>query len=82
MPYDADHYTEALECFQKLFETSKNAGERFLALAWRGLLLDLLGKREAAIEAYKAAQATGSQEVIRHDHQNWVQERLRLPFKR
>ena len=88
MLYDAHHYTESLECFQKAFETTTDKDYQFMALAWQGLLLDLMGRRDAALEAYKAAQATGSQEVFRHDQyklqidQKWIEERLRMPFKR
>ncbi len=88
MLYDARHYAESLECFQKAVETTVDKNYRFFALVWQGQLLDLMGRREAAVEAYKAAQATGSHEVFRHDQyglqidQNWVQERLLTPFKR
>ena len=88
MLYDARHYTESLECFQKAVETTADKDYRFMALVWQGQLLDLMGQREAALEAYKAAQATGSQQVVRHDQyrlqidQRWVQERLQTPFKR
>jgi hypothetical protein len=88
MLYDAKHYPEALECFKKAVETTTDKDYQFLALVWQGQLLDLMGQRDAAIEAYKAAQATGSQEVFRHDQyklqvdQKLVQERLQTPFKR
>ena len=88
MLYDARHYPESLECFQKAFETTTDKDYQFMALAWQGLLLDLMGRREAAIEAYKAAQANGSEQLFRHDQyklsidQKWIEERLRTPFKR
>jgi hypothetical protein len=88
MLYDAKHYPESLECFQKAAATTMDMDYRFMALVWQGQLLDLMGRREAAIETYKAAQATGSQEVFRHDQyklqidQKWVQERLQTPFRR
>jgi hypothetical protein len=88
MLYDARHYPESLECFQKLFETASDKDYRFLALAWQGLLLDILGRRPDAIEAYKAAQANGSKQVFRHDQyklqidQQWIEERLLTPFSR
>lgn len=88
MLYDAKHYSESLECFQKAAAMAADKNFRFLALVWQGQLLDLLGRREDAIETYKAAQATGSNDVIRHDQyklkidQMWVQERLQTPFKR
>jgi hypothetical protein len=88
MLYDAKHYPEALECFQKSGERTDDKDYKFLALVWQGQLLDLMGNRAAALEAYKAAQATGSEYVFRHDQyklqidQKWVQERLKTPFKR
>ena len=88
MLYDARHYLEALECFQRAVEMTADNDYKFLALVWQGQLLDLMGKRDAAIEAYRAAQATGSTYVFRHDQyklqidQNWVQARLQIPFQR
>lgn len=87
MLYDGKHYAESLECFQKASQTT-DKDYKFMALVWQGHLLDLMGRRDAAIEAYKAAQATGSQEVFRHDQyklridQSWVQQRLQTPFQR
>ncbi|HXX14400.1 MAG TPA: hypothetical protein VEJ47_05805 [Candidatus Eremiobacteraceae bacterium] len=87
MLYDAQHYEESLDCFQKLSEVTQDKDYRFLGLAWQGLLLDRMGKRESAIAAYKAAQATGSQQWFRHDQyrlqidQKWVQERLQTPYR-
>ncbi len=86
--YDAKHYAEALECYKKAQETTSDRDYRFLALVWQGQLLDLMGKRDAAVEAYRAALATGSTYVFRHDQYKlridpkWVQERLQTPFKR
>lgn len=86
--YDAKHYAEALECYKKALETTSDQDYKFLALAWQGQLLDLLGQREAAVTAYRAALATGSTYVFRHDQYKlqidpkWVQERLQTPFKR
>lgn len=88
MLYDARHYPESLECFQKAFETTPDKDYQFMALAWQGLLLDLLGRRQAAIAAYKTAQANGSEQIFRHDQyklnidQKWVAERLQTPFQR
>jgi len=88
MLYDAGHYSESLECFQKFFGTTSDADYKFLALAWQGILLDLTGRREAAIQAYQMAKATGSQELFRHDQyklqidQKWIEARLLTPFKR
>jgi len=88
MLYDAKHYPESLECFQKAAETTTDKDYRFFALAWQGLVLDVLGRRDAAVEAYKAAKATGSEQLFRSDQYNlridqkWVEERLGTPFKR
>lgn len=88
MLYDGKHYTESLECFKKAYQTTTDRDYQFLALVWQGQLLDLMGRRDAAIEVYKAAETTGSQEAFRHDQyklridQAWVQQRLQTPFKR
>jgi len=88
MLYDGKYYAESLECFQEMSATTQDKNDQFLALAAQGILLDLLGRREAAIEAYRAAQATGSLQVFRADQyklqidQKWVEERLETPFKR
>lgn len=88
MLYDGRHTAESLECFQKAYQNMTDKDYQFLALAWQGLLLDLLGRREEAIEEYKAAQATGSQQVYRFDEyklqidQKWIEQRLQSPFRR
>lgn len=87
MLYDGKHYPESLECFQKSLATTADNDCKFLALVWQGHLLDLMGHRDAALEAYKAAQATGSGEVFHLDQYNlqldqaWVQQRLLIPSR-
>ena len=54
--YDGRHYAEALECYQRAVELTTDVDYRFLALAWQGQILDLMGLREAAVKAYQAFQ--------------------------
>jgi len=86
--YDGRHYAEALECYQRAVELTTDVDYRFLALAWQGQILDLMGLREAAVKAYQAALATGSSYVFQYDQYKlkidpaWVRERLQTQFKR
>lgn len=88
MLYDGKHYAEALECFQRSADATTDKDYQFLALVWKGHVLDLTGNRAAALEAYQAAKATESKEVFRLDQyklaidQKWVEERLKSPFLR
>ncbi len=84
--YDGRHYTEAMDAFEKL--RGGEANDRFMALVWQGHILDLLGRREEALQRYaEAAQVPGTFN-LQHSQYNlritkeWVAERLKVPFER
>jgi hypothetical protein len=81
--YDGRYYQEALEVAKSL-ETDA----RFASLVWQGHLLDLLGRRDEAIVAYRHALDVPGSPTVRHDQYDmvldraWVEERLKTPFVR
>ena len=87
--YDGKYYAESLEAFASATDTSQNdATQRFAALVWQGHLLDLLGRRDEALQFYKKALAVQGFDYMRHDQYGlkidraWVEERLIKPFER
>jgi tetratricopeptide (TPR) repeat protein len=87
--YDGKYYPKALEAFER---TADLAGEGdlwgFTALVWQGHVLDLLGRRDEALERYRAALEGDTGATMRHDqydlriNREWVEARLEKPFER
>ena len=82
--YDGGQHTEALDAFQT---AAKLAESKAPALVWQGHMLDLLGRREDALRAYREALAQWPAGLVqRHDQwkleidRAWVEERLQKPF--
>jgi len=66
--YDGKYYAEALEAFRRSAELSeKKSMWGFVAITWQGHLLDLLGRREEAVQCYKAALDRDTGGTMRHD---------------
>lgn len=90
--YDMKHYREALFVFEQWEQSTKPEGEKEvngLALIWQGHMLDLLGKREEAIERYKQAAALNidslymqGQYHLRYKLSPYAKERTITAFKR
>jgi len=86
--YDSRNDRESLAAFQKTVELEKTGLSAFAALAWQGHLNDLLGRREAAVACYKAAQKLDPGMAMRHSQWGmtidgaWVEARLQTPFAR
>jgi proline-specific peptidase len=88
--YDLRRYQEALAVFDKMSRIA--AGNQVLlaiALIWRGHMLDLLGQRRDAIEAYKRAASLHVTAQISHDQfglryapDTYASERIKEPFTR
>lgn len=81
--YDSHYYPESLEAFRKA------SGFGFAAFVWQGHVLDLLGRRGEAIEAYrKALEVGGPSPSMQHSQYDmtidraWIEERLKTPFTR
>jgi predicted negative regulator of RcsB-dependent stress response len=83
--YDGRNYAEALEAM-KTIEAEPSL--KFVALAWQGMLLDLLGRRGEAVTAYQAALGDSGTPRHRHDQwglvidKDWVEERVRTAYER
>ena len=87
--YDGKHYTESLKAFGCATEKSQNDPTvHFGALVWQGHVLDLLQRRDEALQLYKKALAVEGHGDMRNDqyginiNRAWVEERLRTPFER
>ncbi len=87
--YDGAYYPKALQAFER---TADLAGEGdlwgFTALVWQGHVLDLLGRREEALQRYREALTQDTGATMRHDQygmkidRTWVEARLEKPFER
>lgn len=86
--FDSQQYEESVDAFDRAAKllNGKNQTWEFAALTWRGMLNDLLGRRDAAIESYKQALALGGDPSMQHSqfkltlNRAWVQQRLQTPF--
>ncbi len=90
MLYDGKYYDESLKAFQALQEYSEEkSADYYIAKVWQGHNLDLLGKRDEALECYKEAlKCEKKDDWVRHDqygmkiNHNWVKQRIEKPFVR
>ena len=88
--YDGKHYSEALEAFDEAVKLQKDKPSRFAyaRIVWQGHILDLLGRRNEAIERYKEGLKRYSGDRVQHDQwgiwidRKWIEERLKTPFDR
>lgn len=89
--YDAKRYDEALAVFEKMEENADgDLHGRALSLLWQGHMLDLLGKRDAAIAKYRLVAEMGLNDgEQRHDQYQlaytpspYARERMTTPFVR
>jgi Peptidase family M1 domain len=86
--YDGKHYSEALEAFERAGDLSGEGDSwHFAAMAWQGQVLDVLGRRDEAIQRYQEALERDTGRSMRHDQydmvldRGWVEERLERPFE-
>lgn len=90
--YDVERYDDALEVFGGLEAWSRRREQRndvALGSLWQGHMLDLLGRREEAVELYERLAALDLDDSWSHDHYRlhyaispWARERLKVPFQR
>ncbi len=90
--YDVENYEESLKVFVKLEEVAEVGGSEnryALALIWQGHMLDLLGRRQEAVELYQRVVDMALDSGIRHDQYGLSYEysayaavRLVAPFQR
>ncbi|HEY4611959.1 MAG TPA: M1 family aminopeptidase [Bacteroidota bacterium] len=87
--FDSQYYAESLDAFRRgSAVAAKGSPWEFGSLVWQGHLLDLLGKREEALEAYRKALAKEGGNALNHGqygmvvNKAWVEKRLAKPFLR
>ena len=91
--YDERQYEDALNAFERLQalvgESEEGEGYRAFALLWQGHMLDLLGRREAAVARYTQVIEMGiddgwqhSQYGLTYEFTPYARERLATPFER
>lgn len=90
--YEVKEYAEGLHVFEQMagFAAADHSPEyRALALIWQGHMLDLLGRRDRAVQAYREAAALDVHETWTHDQYDmkyelsaYARERLATPFVR
>lgn len=84
--FDSGFYPEAFASFEKSFTLGPSEFNKFTALVWMGHLMDLQGKREKAVEYYRAALKHDTGLSMTHSQfkmlidRAWVEERLKTPF--
>ncbi len=90
--YDVEMYEEAQGVFQAFWswaEATEEAAFSALACIWAGHMLDLLGRREQALDWYRKAVDmdlddtwSHGQYGMRYSLSEWAKERLLTPFER
>ena len=88
--YDGRHYEKALDACRDAAALYKGTDKvrYFIALYWEGILLDLQGRREEALERYREALPLAGDVKIQHSQYElvidraWVEQRLKEPFVR
>jgi tetratricopeptide (TPR) repeat protein len=86
--YDGRHYEEALDACRDAAELYKGSDNVrfFIAMYWQGIVLDVLGRREEALERYREALPLAGDLKIQHSQYDllidraWVEQRLKEPF--
>jgi len=79
-------YEEAADAFARSEKLAGESRTGFAALVWQGHMLDLKGKRNEALEKYRAALAMEDYGFVRHDqwgieiNREWTEQRLVVPF--
>ncbi len=86
--FDNGDYPQSFAAFEKLSALDTSELVKFTALVWMGQLMDLQGKREKALEFYRAALEHDPGTTMTHSqygmklNRSWVEERLKRPFVR
>jgi hypothetical protein len=86
--FDSHRYQESLDAFNRVVPlvAEKNPNWHFAALVWRGMLNDVLGRRDLALENYRQALQVSGNPVVQHTQfglvldRGWVERRLETPF--
>lgn len=86
--FDSQRYAESLDAFNRaaLLVPEGSSTWRFAVPVWRGMLNDLLGKREIALDFYREALRVSGNPVMQHTQfslvldRAWVEKRIEAPF--
>lgn len=87
--FDGGHYEEALDAFGRTVTLARDVDPTwyFGGLVWCGMVNDLLGRRDVALERYRQALEVEGDHVTQHSQFNlridraWVEQRLQTPFR-
>ena len=87
--YEGKLYEEALYAFQMVdkYLTDEKSPWHMGAWVWQGHIHDLTNNRKEAINCYNKALTLSTGSGIQHGQfnltidENWIKERLKLPFK-
>lgn len=88
--YDWKFYEEALAVFKRRTRLLEELKSDWVvsAYGWQGLLLDLLGRRDEALAAYRTALENGAERDFSYEgdpvvvNRTWLEERLETPYRR
>jgi proline iminopeptidase len=86
--YDGEHYEAALDSFRRIGDSEKTGVVAFAGSAWQGIVLDLLGRRDEAVQAYKEALKRDAGHPMQNDQyglvidKKWLEARLEKPYER
>jgi proline iminopeptidase len=88
--YDVERYDDALSAFRSAASAAEEQpSDLSVALIWQGQMLDLLGKRDEAVEAYRRAAELGVKQDVMHGQFGleykpalYAERRLQEPFER
>lgn len=84
--YEDEKFSESFDCFKRVARISDTDLTKFAALAWMGLLKDLMGERQNALTHYREALKYDTGENMGHSglkiniDRKWINERLKSPF--
>lgn len=87
--FDGGHYQESLDAFERVVPLARdgNATWYFVALVWRGVLNDILDRRDAALASYRQALAVEGSPSMQHAQfgltldRSGIEQRLQTPYR-
>ena len=86
--YYGEHYAYALECFEKALQLGTSKAMKFVTPVWIGVIKDITGKREEALQYYREALKNDTGESYNYRsfkifiNRQWIEDRLKQPFVR
>jgi tetratricopeptide (TPR) repeat protein len=86
--YGGKQYPQALEIFGMREDLADSESDHFLNNAWLGLLHDLRGQRDLALNHYKISLKNAGTRQMQHGQYQlkldkaWLEQRIKTPYKR